>query len=150
MSWEFSLFVLQPTSFCNLNCRYCYVPDRLNKDKMTSEVLEASIRCLFAEKVSGHVQFLYHAGEPLFVGIDFYKLALQLVDKYKSPNVSVKHSIQTNGVLIDESWAKFFLENDFSIGVSIDGPKFLHDANSYFEIVKPTEANCNLLDILFN
>lgn len=95
MTEDVKLFVLQPTSFCNLNCTYCYVPDRQNKARMKSEILEKSIRCLFADKVSGEVEFLYHAGEPMAVGRAFYENALFFINKYRPSTVKVTNVMQT-------------------------------------------------------
>jgi uncharacterized protein len=129
MTEDTKLFVLQPTSFCNLNCSYCYVPDRLNKKKMSLEIFEKAVKCLFADKKKGTVDFLYHAGEPMTVGKAFYEDALRIVDEYKPQDVEVTHVMQTNGVLVNEDWARFFAANNFKVGVSIDGPDFLHDMN---------------------
>ena len=123
------LFVLQPTSFCNLNCRYCYVPDRLNKKRMGFDVLKAAIQSLFRDRVEGEVQFLYHAGEPMTVGRSFYQDVVDLVCEYKPLNLKVTHMLQTNGVLINQEWIDFFKKFDFKIGLSLDGPEFLHDLN---------------------
>jgi|JI61114DRNA_FD_contig_31_1919992_length_1354_multi_4_in_0_out_0_1 uncharacterized protein len=129
MSLNTQLFVIQPTSFCNLNCGYCYVPDRRDKTHMSEIVLEKAFKCLFADKIEGSIQILYHAGEPMAVGKAFYENALRIINKYKPINVKVTNVIQTNGVLINESWAKFFKQHDFKVGVSIDGPEFLHNHN---------------------
>ncbi len=132
MTEDTKLFVLQPTSFCNLNCNYCYVPERRNTARMDYDVLEKAIRCLFADKISGsrgEVEFLYHAGEPMTVGRAFYENALLIIDKYKPSDVKVTNVMQTNGVLINEEWAKFFAEHEFKVGVSLDGPEFLHNLN---------------------
>lgn len=127
-----NMVVMQPTSFCNLNCRYCYLPNRKDPSIMDDNILEASIRLsLEYPLVKDSVELLWHAGEPLVVGIKFYKKAVDLINKYYSENSNLKiiKSIQTNGTLINKEWCKFFKENDFNIGVSIDGPEFLHDKN---------------------
>jgi uncharacterized protein len=96
---------------------------------MSTIVLEQALKCLFADKKKGEVDFLYHAGEPMSIGRGFYEEALRIIDKYKPQDLTITNVIQTNGTLIDEEWAKFFATNNFRVGVSIDGPKFLHDLN---------------------
>jgi uncharacterized protein len=123
------LLVIQPTSFCNLNCKYCYVPDRRNSAQMNVEVLEKAIKCLFRDKTQGEVDILYHAGEPMSVGINFYEEALRIITENKPPELIVTNVIQTNGTLINDNWCQFFIKNNFKVGVSIDGPEFLHDLN---------------------
>ncbi len=89
------LVILQPTSFCNLNCSYCYLPDRRNTARMSMEVLEESIKKILTEKRYGLLEFVYHAGEPLSVGQKFYEDV-------------INHVIQTNGIMINDYWAEFF------------------------------------------
>lgn len=123
------LLVLQPTSLCNLNCRYCYVPERTDSVVMSQEVLESTFKLFFSAKKKGHLDILYHAGEPLTVGINFYQKALDLISKYKSPQLEVSNVIQTNGVLLNKTWIEFLRNNRFKVGISIDGPEFLHNEN---------------------
>jgi len=123
-----SLIVLQPTSLCNLNCRYCYVPNRRDPSVMSDEVLEATIAKAFASPlVRGKVEFLFHAGEPLAAGTDFYLRAAELVARHCPAEVTAVKAIQTNATLIDDRWCDLFEEHGFHLGVSIDGPQFMHD-----------------------
>lgn len=126
-----TLVILQPTSLCNLNCRYCYVADRKNSARMDEGVLElAFAKILQSEHARGRrIEFLWHAGEPLTVGIDYFRRAIELSERYRRPDTTVLHAVQTNGVLVTPEWASFFKENRFKLGVSIDGPAFLHDRN---------------------
>jgi uncharacterized protein len=124
------LLVIQPTPFCNIDCRYCYLPDRNTK----AVVAPATLSNLFSQVfTSGWVRdclsVVWHAGEPLVLPIGFYRNAFRLVDALKSTDVQVTHSFQTNGTLIGEEWCKFFIEERVNLGVSIDGPKHLHDRN---------------------
>lgn len=123
------LLVIQPTSLCNLNCRYCYVPSRQDPTKMTDYMLESTIRLVLQSKLNGHLDILYHAGEPLTAGIEFYERAIHYINTYKSKDIVVRNVIQTNGILINDKWVDFFKKNEFKIGVSIDGPEFLHNLN---------------------
>jgi len=124
------LLVVQPTPFCNIDCRYCYLPDRTNK----AVVAEATLANLFSQVfASGWVEkgvtIVWHAGEPMVLPIDFYRRAFRLVDRLKPPGLLVTHAFQTNGTLIDDSWCDFFTAEQVNVGVSVDGPQRLHDIN---------------------
>jgi len=126
---KLNIVVVQPTSLCNLDCRYCYVPDRRNKARMSDEVLATVIRkVLTSHLVDRQVQFLWHAGEPLLAGKDFYRRVIELVNQLNHRQVHVEQAIQTNATLIDDGWCDLFKTHSFKVGVSIDGPAFLHDA----------------------
>src|SRR5216684_586642 len=124
------LLVVQPTPFCNIDCRYCYLPDRTNK----AVVAEATLANLFSQVfasgwVRDGVTIVWHAGEPMVLPIDFYRRAFRLIDGLKPADLAVTHSFQTNGTLIDDAWCEFFAAEQISVGVSIDGPQPLHDIN---------------------
>jgi uncharacterized protein len=119
---------MQPTSFCNLNCRYCYVPGRTNAAVMDDRTLEAAIgKVLRSPLTASPVAFLWHAGEPLTVGLDFYRRACHLMRVHNERQLRVRQKIQTNGTLITDEWCRFFADEGFGLGVSVDGPAFLHD-----------------------
>jgi len=124
------LLVVQPTPFCNIDCRYCYLPDRTNKAVVADATL-ANLFCqVFASGwVRDGVTIVWHAGEPMVLPIDFYRRAFRLIDGLKPAELSVTHSFQTNGTLIDDAWCEFFAAEQISVGVSIDGPQPLHDIN---------------------
>src|SRR5580700_7640547 len=124
------LLVVQPTPFCNIDCRYCYLPDRSNK----SVVAEETLRNLFSQVFSSGwvdegLSVVWHAGEPMVLPITFYRRVFALIDELKPAGLAVKHSFQTNGTLIDDAWCRFITETGINIGVSIDGPRHLHDRN---------------------
>ncbi|WP_197055124.1 cyclophane-forming radical SAM/SPASM peptide maturase GrrM/OscB [Alcanivorax nanhaiticus] len=125
------LIVVQPTSLCNLDCSYCYVPNRQDKTMMSFDVLEEMIKNIFSSSfLDGHnVEFLWHAGEPLLAGIKFYEKAISLIEKYNVKNIEVHQSVQTNAIPITDQWCDFFAKHNFNVGISVDGPKFLHDKN---------------------
>jgi uncharacterized protein len=122
------LLVVQPTPFCNINCSYCYLPDRQNINRMSLATLEQTFSWVFA---SGLVRqpftLLWHAGEPLVVPPAFYERSADLLHKCNRDHVEVTQSVQTNGTLIDDDWCDFFRRHDVQVGVSVDGPAFLHD-----------------------
>lgn len=120
--------VIQPTSLCNLNCSYCYVPERKNSLLMSDLVLDATIKKLLSSSITAqNIEFLWHAGEPLSAGRLFYEKALALINQHNIQNRNVTNVIQTNGTLINDEWCKFFIKYDFRVGISIDGPAFIHN-----------------------
>jgi uncharacterized protein len=124
------LLVVQPTPFCNIDCRYCYLPNRTSKAVVTRETLQNLFSQVFAsEWLGGGLSVIWHAGEPMVLPIGFYRDAFALVEALRPPELQVVHSFQTNGTLIDDDWCKFFAEARINLGVSIDGPPRFHDRN---------------------
>ena len=125
----------KPTgSACNLNCSYCfYLKKELlypgSNFRMSDEVLENYIRQLIESHRSDKVTVAWQGGEPTLMGVDFYRRAIELEEKYRRPGMTFENTLQTNGILLNDEWCKFFNENDFLIGISIDGPRELHDAH---------------------
>jgi uncharacterized protein len=125
------LLIIQATPFCNIKCRYCYLPDRSEKRRMSPEVLECIFRRIADEPriLSNSFTICWHAGEPLAVGIPFYEVATDLSQQIFEGLCTVENAVQTNGTLITDKWCQFFKRAGFRIGLSIDGPAFLHDQN---------------------
>ncbi|MDO4928670.1 MAG: anaerobic sulfatase maturase [Corynebacterium sp.] len=125
--------VTKPTgAACNLECEYCFFLSKelLYDDKrqrMSQEGLERYIQTFLASQPDGPVTMLWQGGEPTLRGLDFFKAMVRLVEQYRRPEQIVSHSLQTNATLINEDWATFFAENNFLVGVSFDGPQYLHD-----------------------
>jgi uncharacterized protein len=124
-----TLVVLQPTTFCNINCSYCYLPDRGANSLMSTEVLTAAFdTVLRSPLVEDPVVFLWHLGEPLSVPAGFYETAFALAraaaDRYGR---AVYHGFQTNATLINAAWTRLIKAHDIVMGVSVDGPAFIHD-----------------------
>jgi uncharacterized protein len=113
---------------CNISCDYCYVnPFKGGKfEKMSDEVLEAAISSLL--HISGHPTISWHGGEPMLAGLSFYKKAATLIQRHKHGKV-VRNQIQTNATLVTPEFAAYFKANNFSVGVSLDGPRETHDAH---------------------
>jgi uncharacterized protein len=127
-----TLLIIQPTSLCNLDCTYCYVPDRLDSRRLPLSLLEKLLRAVRASRLAEEqeeLRILWHAGEPLAAGIDFYRQAVDVTEQLVGGRWHVRHSIQTNATLINDEWCDFFRAKQFSIGVSLDGPAHMHDAN---------------------
>jgi uncharacterized protein len=128
------LLVLQPTPYCNLDCDYCYLTTRDARTRMSLEVLEAALeRVLSSSYVDGPFTLLWHAGEPLTLPPSFYDAATACINtalaRHGLPPDLVLQSLQTNGVSINEAWCDCMERNRIHVGVSIDGPAFLHDAH---------------------
>jgi uncharacterized protein len=122
--------VVQPTPFCNINCSYCYLPDRNVKTVIQQGTIETLFSKIFASGwTRGGLTVIWHAGEPLVVPVSFYETAFQAIEALRPADLQMRHSIQTNGMLITREWCDLFKKWDVGVGVSIDGPKQLHDAH---------------------
>jgi uncharacterized protein len=120
--------VLQPTSFCNINCRYCYLPDRSRPTLMSEATLEATFReVLNSTFVRPRLLIVWSLGEPLSAPIGFYQRAFALAELAKRADVMLMHHFQTNGTLLSDEWCEFIKGNRVGIAVSIDGPRALHN-----------------------
>jgi len=118
---------------CNLDCSYCFF---LKKDqlypggtfRMSDEVLDAYIRQTIEAHSVPEVTIAWQGGEPTLMGIDFFRRAVELEKKYAPSGVRVENTFQTNGVLLDDEWCGFLHDEGFLVGLSLDGPRELHDA----------------------
>ncbi|MFT4114270.1 cyclophane-forming radical SAM/SPASM peptide maturase GrrM/OscB [Silvibacterium sp.] len=136
------LLIIQPTPFCNIDCRYCYLGDRLDKTRMQMSTVEAAAR--FIERLPLAKQTLpvvWHAGEPLVVGTAFYRDAFQHFAS-AAPSFPVQHQVQTNATLINDEWCELFQSASVKVGVSIDGPRDVHDAYRVDRSGKGTFDRC--------
>lgn len=124
------LVVIQPSSFCNIDCRYCYVPNRDSRTLIAPDILDRILADVFASaRVADGFRLLWHNGEPLSLGIPFYENVISIIARVNHRAKPFRHCIQTNGTLITQAWVDFFRANDISPSVSIDGPKFVHDSH---------------------
>jgi uncharacterized protein len=122
------LLIFQASSLCNLDCTYCYVPNRRDKSAMSEATLRAALRLLLSRCMPGDsVTILWHAGEPLAVGLEFYERASEIMRECNPRGVRLSQTIQTNGTLINEEWCRFFLREKILVGLSVDGPAQVHD-----------------------
>ena len=117
---------------CNLDCKYCFYSSKKElyseEDfKMSDRVLEEYICQYIGANENPEVTFAWQGGEPTLMGIDFFIKAIHFQEKYKKPGMQIFNTIQTNGTLLDEAWCEFFRENNFLVGISIDGPQEFHD-----------------------
>lgn len=127
-----TILIIQPTSLCNLNCKYCYISEteRKNADIISMKTIEKTVKLVLKNLTDGDcLNINWHAGEPLTVGIKFYETAISLINKLNTNNIKILHNIQTNGILINNNWITFFKKYNIYVGLSIDGPEILHDQN---------------------
>jgi serine-type anaerobic sulfatase-maturating enzyme len=133
MPAAFHLLAKPTGAVCNLDCEYCFFLSKEmlypgSRFRMADELLEEYIRQLIeAHAGSPHVTIAWQGGEPTLMGLDFFRRSVELTARYLRPGQRAEHTIQTNGTLLDEEWAAFFAENGFLVGISIDGPRELHD-----------------------
>lgn len=124
----------KPTgSVCNIDCTYCFYlekealyPERNTHWQMSDETLERYIRQHIDAQAGDSVTFAWQGGEPTMMGLAFFRRVMALCDKYAGGK-KITHALQTNGILLDDAWARFFAEHRFLIGLSIDGPAALHN-----------------------
>jgi len=128
---------------CNLDCSYCFY---LEKEKlypgssdfvMPPDVLEQFIKQKIEGQDAAIISFVWQGGEPTLPGVDYFKEVVRLQKKYANGK-NIENGFQTNGVLLDDKWCRFFAENNFLIGISIDGPAALHDKYRVLKGGQPT------------
>ena len=129
-STPLEIVMIQPSPFCNIDCKYCYLPNRSDTSRVDLSLVEGLI-----EKIASSGLFprefsmVWHAGEPLVLGVEFFKEAFQRVSKILPQGVTAVHHIQTNGMLISRPFCELFKNESVRVSLSIDGPAFLHDQN---------------------
>jgi len=143
-SREFQVFVKPIGAVCNLNCQYCYYlhSDKLYpKDgsfRMSDDILEEYIVQHIDASPETVIQFSWHGGEPTLLGLEYFRRIVSLQRKHKHPHQRIINGIQTNGTLLDEDWCVFFAATGFAVGLSLDGPKEVHDKYRITKDQKPT------------
>lgn len=129
-----SLLIKPASGNCNLRCKYCFyhsISENRNIKSygmMSIDLLEALV-IKSLEYADQSCVFAFQGGEPTLVGLDFYKKLIEFQKKHNTKNLYITNSIQTNGVVIDDEWSNFFAQNNFLVGISLDGPKDVHDMN---------------------
>jgi len=131
----FHLLAKPAGAACNLGChQYCFFLSKENlypareSPLMADDLLETYIRQLMESSPGPQVDVAWQGGEPMLRGLDFFRRSVELANKHIRPGQRVLHTIQTNGTLVDNEWARFFKRNGYLVGVSLDGPRALHDA----------------------
>lgn len=157
----FTLLIKPAGSDCNLDCKYCFYKNRAlevgrGRQRMSDEVLE-KMTGDYLQLGFPMAAFAWQGGEPMLMGLDFYKRAVELQAKYRQKQQRIENALQTNAILIDDKWGQFLHDNNFLVGISIDGPKELHDyyrldhskAGSFDRVVRAIEI-CKKYKVDFN
>ena len=127
---ETQLLILQATPFCNIDCSYCYLPERDSTARMSVATARLAARRLREDGLLGRsLTVVWHAGEPLAMPIAFYDEAIAAIAGEIGAHCDITHSVQTNATLIDDAWCTLFERHGIAVGVSVDGPRALHDAH---------------------
>lgn len=127
-----SILIKPASANCNMDCKYCFYKclsshrEEYSKGFMKEETLETLVREAIAY-ADGSLTFAFQGGEPTLAGLDFFQKAVELQQKYNNKKLKIENTIQTNGLLIDEKWARFLGDHHFLVGLSLDGPKKMHD-----------------------
>jgi uncharacterized protein len=143
-SRPFQVFVKPIGSLCNLSCQYCYYLKKkelypeVETFQMPSEVLEDYIVQHIDASSEPVIRFSWHGGEPTILGLNYFQLIVALQCMHQPPNKRIVNGIQTNGTLLNEDWCHFFAKEGFSVGLSLDGPKEMHDRFRLNKDQKPT------------
>jgi len=129
----FHLLTKPTGAVCNLDCKYCFFLSKEmlypgSRFRMADDLLETYIRQLLESHQVPEVNIAWQGGEPTLMGLDFFKRSIEYAEKYRKPDQQILYTIQTNGTKLDDEWCAFFKENNFLVGISIDGPRELHDA----------------------
>ena len=158
----FHLLAKPSGSTCNIDCTYCFFLSKEalypnEKSRMSRATLEAYIRQLLESHQTPEVTVAWQGGEPTLMKLEFFKQSVELVEKYRRPEQKVLHTFQTNGILLDDEWCQFFKKHDFLVGLSVDGPRELHDTyrldrrgrGTFDQVMKGWQALCRH-DVDFN
>jgi len=157
--------LIKPTgAICNLDCKYCFFLSKEmlypgSRFQMAEGLLQTYLKQLLESHRAPQVDVAWQGGEPTLMGLDFFKRSIDLVNKLKRPGQQIQYTIQTNGTLLNDEWCAFFKKNNFLVGLSMDGPKALHDvyrvnkggAGSFdqvmrgFQFLKKHDVDVNIL-----
>ena len=118
---------------CNLDCTYCFFLSkemwyRGSRFRMADEMLETYIKQLLESHRAPEVTVPWQGGEPTLMGLDFYRRSIEYAERHRQPGQTVSYTMQTNGTLLDDEWCAFFKRHNFLVGLSVDGPREMHDA----------------------
>ncbi len=130
---EYFHVLAKPTGpICNLDCEYCFFLSKEalypgDRFRMADDLLDTYIRQVIESQTAPEVAIAWQGGEPTLMGVDFFRRALALAEQHRRPDQTLQHTIQTNGTLLTDEWCELFAEHGFLVGLSIDGPRDLHD-----------------------
>jgi uncharacterized protein len=141
---EFQVFAKPAGAVCNLACRYCYYLEKEHlypqkpSLKMGEELLEDYILQVIQASIEPEIRFSWHGGEPALLGVPYYENVVALQKKHLPRDRRIANNLQTNGTLLDESWGNFLARENFTVGLSMDGPEPFHDAYRVTKTGSPT------------
>ncbi len=159
---RFHLLAKPSGSTCNIDCKYCFFLSKEalypnDRHRMSDATLEAYIRQLLESHRLPEVIVAWQGGEPTLMGVEFFRRAVALVEKHRRPGQVIQHTFQTNGIALDDEWCAFFKEHDFLVGLSVDGPRELHDTyrvtrggDGTFDLVMRGWSQLRRHDVKFN
>ncbi|WP_324698554.1 anaerobic sulfatase maturase [Novosphingobium aerophilum] len=143
-TYRFHAMVKPGGAECNIDCAYCFylhktdLLDHRPRARMNSAALEQHVRQYIEAQTGEEVVFSWQGGEPTLMGLAFFEEVVALQHKYRKPGQRIENDLQTNGLLLDAKWISFLKANGFHVGLSIDGPKHLHDRFRVTKNGKPT------------
>ena len=152
----FHLLAKPTGATCNLDCAYCFFLSKEmlypgSRFRMADALLETYIRQLIEAHRTPHVVIAWQGGEPTLMGLEFFRRSVELAEKYRRPGMTIEYTIQTNGTLLNDEWGAFLATNHFLVGISIDGPRTMHDLYRYDKGGAPTfDRVMRGLDVLKN
>ncbi len=129
----FQVFVKPAGAACNLACRYCYYLDKgpagpgAGPSHLPDDLLESYIAQHIAASPDDVIRFSWHGGEPTVLGLDYFRKIVEIERRYGPPGRTIANGLQTNGTLLDDEWGRFLAAEGFSVGLSLDGPRKVHD-----------------------
>lgn len=142
-SSTFQVFVKPIGSKCNLHCQYCYYLDKeqlypSSETKMSYDILENYILQHIETAPENVITFSWHGGEPTILGLNYFQKIVEIQKRHQPPDTRIVNGIQTNGTLLNDDWCHFLAEQDFTVGLSLDGPREMHNRYRTTIDKKPT------------
>ena len=139
----FHVMVKPAGAVCNLDCKYCFYLSKTklypgSGSRMNEDLLEAYIRQYINAQRVPEATIAWQGGEPTLMGLDFFKRSVECAKRYARPGMRIQYTLQTNGTLLDDEWCEFFRENNFLVGLSLDGPRELHNYYRVDKVGAPT------------
>jgi uncharacterized protein len=139
----FHLLAKPTGATCNLDCAYCFFLSKEmlypgSRFRMADDLLETYMGQLIESHRTPEVIIAWQGGEPTLMGLDFFRRSVELAERYRRPDMTISYTIQTNGTLLNDEWGEFLAANKFLVGISIDGPREMHDLYRYDKGGGPT------------
>lgn len=151
-----SLLIKPASNLCNLKCKYCFYNSIAEEREIESYgfmsllTLENIVKKAFDFSMGGECSFSFQGGEPTLIGLEFFENFIQFIKKYNKNHSKIHLSLQTNGTLINKEWCQFLKENNFLVGLSLDGDSFVHDSNRVLKKGGGTHENVMRCKNLFD